>query len=229
MKRILFFAFLILFSFRASSQINSIWDVFAGAGATTQYNYNVGVSGGFDFMKYLGSKTYLGGSLFYQGYAFLYDREANNISNGASVAGVSILHQSSYLFLAPKIWHDLGRKGLLTAYISMGPGFKMSGTETMRKWNYASGYATSDYDSTINTSKNINSMVFRVGIGLVEYIHLNKTWWFTFTEDFGFLTSSLTKTSDVDDPSRTQYSPNGKLNPNFFSLHIGISHVKLRD
>lgn len=229
MKRIFILALALLLSAKGFSQINYIWGIYAGGGTTTQYNYNIGISGGFEFMKYIGSRTYLGANLFYQGYAFLYDREAYNIGSGASIAGVTILHQSSYFFIAPKILHDLDRKGLLTAYVNVGPGFKMSGTETMRKWNNSNGYTATDYDSTINTTKNINSMVFRVGVGLIEYIHMNKTWWFTFTEDFGFLTSSLTKTSDVDDPSRTQYSPNGKLNPNFFSLQIGISHVKLRD
>jgi hypothetical protein len=98
----------------------------------------------------------------------------------------------------------------------------------MRKWDKSYGTVSANYDSTINTTKNLNSMAFRVGVGLTEYIHVGKNWWFSVTEDCGFLTSSLSKTSDFDNPSRTAYSPNGKLNPNYFSLHIGISHVRVR-
>ena len=69
-------------------------------------------------------------------------------------------------------------------------------------------------------------MVLRFGVGLTEYLHLGTHWWFTITEDCGFLGTTLSKTSNVDDPSRTAYSPNGKLNPNYFSLQIGIYHSK---
>jgi len=206
MKRIIFIAFLSFLALKGFTQTNTILGLYGGAGASTMYNYDVGLSGGFDFLKGIGNHTALGATLFYQGYAFLYDREANYVNNGGGNAGVSILNKSSYIFIAPKISQFFGRHSTLEAYLNAGAGFKMSGTETM---------------------KNINSMVLRFGVGLKEYIHLgNGNWWFTVTEDCGFLASTLSKTSDVDDPSRTQYSPNGKLNPNYFSLMIGISHSK---
>jgi len=227
MKRIIFIAFLSFLALKGFTQTNTILGLYGGAGASTMYNYDVGLSGGFDFLKGIGNHTALGATLFYQGYAFLYDREANYVNNGGGNAGVSILNKSSYIFIAPKISQFFGRHSTLEAYLNAGAGFKMSGTETMRKWDYGNGSVNSNYDSTINTSKNINSMVLRFGVGLKEYIHLgNGNWWFTVTEDCGFLASTLSKTSDVDDPSRTQYSPNGKLNPNYFSLMIGISHSK---
>lgn len=234
MKRIILIAFLSFLAFSGyaqNAQKNMIWGLYGGAGASTVYNYDVGVNGGFDFIKDIGYKTWLGATLFYQGYAFLYDREDHYVNNGGGNAGVTILNKSSYIFIAPEIAHDFGKKGFLKGYINAGVGFKMSGTETMRKWDYSYGNsfvpASANYDSLINTSNNINSMVLRMGVGLVEYLHLNNHWWFTIREDCGFLGSTLSKTSNADDPSRTQYSPNGKLNPNYFSLQIGISHTKL--
>jgi len=226
MKRIILIALLAFSASFAMAQKNFDIGFFAGAGASTVYNYDVGMTGGLDMIKAIGNNTWLGGTLFYQGYAFLYDREAYSVNNGAGNAGVTILNKSSYIFIAPKLAHDFGRRGFLKGYLNVGAGFKMSGTETMRKWDYSYGTATASYDSTINTSKNINSMVLRMGVGLTEYLHLGKHWWFTITEDCGFLANTLSKTSNVDDPSRTQYSPNGKLNPNYFSLMIGITHSR---
>src|ERR1035438_4007571 len=116
MKRILLIAFLSFLALRGASQINLVYGIYAGAGASTVYNYDVGISAGFDFMKAIGSKTYIGANLFYQGYAFYYDREANYVNNGGGNAGVTILNKSSYIFIAPKMAQDFGRKGLLTAY-----------------------------------------------------------------------------------------------------------------
>jgi hypothetical protein len=50
-------------------------------------------------------------------------------------------------------------------------------------------------------------------------------WWFTVTEDGGFLTSNISKTADADDPSRTIYSPTS-MHPAYVSLQIGFSHSK---
>ncbi len=86
----------------------------------------------------------------------------------------------------------------------------MSGSEKFRKWDHSHGSAPGDYDSTMATDANINSMLIRIGVGLTEYIHLGHgKWWFTITEDGGFLGNSLSKTGDADitTPSRTRVQP----------------------
>jgi hypothetical protein len=98
----------------------------------------------------------------------------------------------------------------------------------MRKWDRGNGYSVAQYDSTIDTSPNLNSMLLRIGVGMTEYIHVGfglTKWWFTVTEDFGFIPSSITKSSDFNSPEHTQYSPGGKLNPYFISLYIGLYHT----
>lgn len=225
MKRILLCAILFLMCLHGYAQ-NTIFGFWGGVGASPNYSYDVGLAGGFTFLKQTRSRTGIGADLFYQGYAFKYDREANGLKNGAGSAGMMILNRSSYIFLTPKLTELFGKYHTLEAHLTFGAGFKMAGTETMRKWDRTHGFDPGDFDSTIDTSPNINSLVFRFGLGLTEYIYLGKKWWFTVTEDVGFIPSSLTKSSDVHNPSRTAYSPAGKLNPFFISVHVGLRHLK---
>ena len=215
----------------SSAQSNTIIGLFAGGGLASRYNYDIGISGGLDFEKGIGKNTNLGAILFYQSYNFLYDNEAYSAKNGTGNAGVTLLNKSSYIFLAPKLSHEFGHSEAMrfAFYADAGAGFKMSGTEAYRKWDFSHGSAPGNFDSTIATDANLSSLLIRVGIGLTESIHLGKgKWWFTFTEDCGFLANPISKTGDLDNPSpsRTLYSPN-KLNPSYFSLQIGITHAKL--
>ncbi len=224
MKRIVLLVLLSFLAIHGYAQ-NTIIGLFGGVGTSLNYNYDVGMSGGFTFLKPVWGRTELGADLFYQSYGIKYDKEAYSFGNGTSTAGVTILNKTSYIFLTPKITQAFGSLNTLEAYLTVGAGFKMSGTETLRKWDRTHGYVAGDYDSSINSSPNINSMIFRIGCGMTEYIYMGNKWWFTVTEDFGFVPSSITKTSDPHDPSRTDYSPAGKLNPFFISLFIGIAHT----
>jgi hypothetical protein len=226
MKRLTLIAFLCFVDIFSYAQSNTIIGIYGGTGLATSWNYNAGISGGFNFLKEIGARTYLGATLFYQGYNFLYDHEEYGAKNGTGNAGVTVLNQSGYIFLAPKLSHDLDKDGFWEVYVDAGPGFNMSGKETMRKWDHTEAVGFGYYDSTINTTKNINSLVVRVGVGLSENLHMGGKWRFTFTEDFGCLASELSKTADANNPSRTPYSPN-RLNPDYFSVQIGISHNSL--
>jgi hypothetical protein len=225
MKRLILLAILCIFTGSAFAQ-NTFISLYGGAGTSLKYSYDLGISGGLRFIKIGNWRTSFGAQLFYQGYGFRYDKEDYAKTNGVSIAGVNILNKTNYICIAPTIGQFFGKHNNMEAYLNVGAGFKMSGNETMRKWDYTNGYATGNYDSTIDTSPNINSMIFRIGCGMVEYLHMggHKNWWFTFTEDFGFLTNSISKTTDVKDPSRTSYSPTNKINPGYISLQIGISH-----
>ena len=226
MKRIILLTFLSFFAIKSIAQTGNLIGFYGGAGLALSHNYDAGTTGGFEYLKGIFARTAFGATVFYQGYAVYYDNEAYSAKHGSGNAGVTILNRSSYIFLCPKITHDIGKSGLLKYYFDAGVGFKMSGTETMRKWDFSHGAAVGNYDSTeIDTSPNINSMVIRVGVGLQQYLKLGNRWWFTFTEDFGFLPKSISSTSDVGNPERTQYTPHN-MNPGYVSLHLGISHSK---
>ena len=223
MKRIRLVGFLSFVVFCTHAQSSFFVGAYGGGGLVTSNNYNVSISGGIDFFMGLNTHTGIGANLFYQGYNIFYDNEAYGAKGGTGNAGVTLLNQTGYVFITPKLVHDIDRRGVLKFNVNGGVGFKMSGTETMRKWDYSNGYAYGNFDSTINSSKNINSMLIPVGFGFTEFISMKGHWSFTVSEDFGFIGSSVTKTSDVTDGSRTQYSPN-KLNPGCISLQIGIMH-----
>lgn len=229
MKRLILAVLLPFVCFYGYSQ-NTIFGFWGGASTSVNYNYDMGLSGGFSFIKYGWSRMGLGADLFYQGYAFKYDREANGMKNGTGSAGMIILNKSSYIFVTPKFSMVFGGRGTHDAYLTVGAGFKMGGKETMHKWDHTLGATSGDFDSTNDTSPNINSMVLRIGAGMTHMIYISRKrqgkWWFTISEDIGFVPSSLTKSSDVTDPSRTAYSPAGKLNPFFVSVRIGLRHLK---
>jgi len=225
MKRILLLVFLSVLATGSFSQ--TLIGLYGGAGLATSNNYDVGISGGLDFAKAIGNKTWLGANVFYQGFSLNYDNEANSARHGDGIAGFIERNSTGYVFVAPKLVHDVTRNGLIKFYVNVGVGFKMSGFDSVHKWNHSyDSINVRRYDSTNDNSKNINSMLVRVGTGFIEYMHLGGNWWFTFTEDFGFIGGSLVKTGEAN-PAQTPYSAQ-KLNPGYISLQIGITHYKYR-
>ena len=226
MKRILLVAFLsFLIIIPGFSQNNTLIGLYGGAGCATSNNYNVAPSVGFEFLKGVAySRAHLGADLFYQTYSLYYDNEQNSAKHGTGLAGVIDRNATSYVFLAPKVQFGLSSSMRSMVYLTVGVGFKVGGFDSLRKWDhsYTAG-SINNYDSSLDASKNINSMLLRIGVGFTQYLQISYHWSFTFTEDFGFLPASLSKTSDIDAAGRTQYFPQ-KLNPGYISLQIGIAH-----
>lgn len=234
MKQILLVAFLSFmavpcFSQKATDALegkNTLIGLYLGAGCATSNNFDVAPSAGITFLKGLPDRTFIGISLLYQSFSLRYDNEANSAKRGTGTAGVILKHLSTFIFLTPKFEYALDKKQQIHAYVSIGAGFKMSGFDTLHKWDHS--YQASGinyYDSTIDLTKNINSMLLRVGVGLEEYLPVGKHWIVTFTEDFGFIPTGITKTGDYNTPARTPYSPH-KLNPGYISVQIGICHSR---
>jgi hypothetical protein len=230
MKRILLVVLLSFLAIPGFSQFhaNTFIGLYGGAGCASKNNYNVAPSLGIAFLRGISTRYLIGADLFYQTYSLYYDNEQNSAKHGSGNAGVILRHLSSYAFFTPKFEYAIGFNGHLHVYTTVGVGFKMSGYDTLQKWDHS--YTSSglgNYDSTLDMTKNLNSMLFRIGVGFKQYLKLGDHWRFVITEDFGFLPSGLTKTGDPDQPARTQYSPN-KLNPAYISLQIGISHTTNR-
>ncbi len=237
MKRTLLVAFLSFLSLSGFSQstiwgYNSFVGIYGGIGLAAAHNYDIGISGGFEYVKGIaaykhgGTRFGLGADVFYQSFSLLYDREQDGARHGFGNAGAMVRHKSAYIFLTPKFDVGIGEHQNVHTYITAGVGFKMSGYDSLRKWDHS--YTTSgvgNYDSSLDMSKNIKSMPLRFGFGFKEFIYLGSHWRFTITQDFSFLGSSITGTGGLSDPSRTKYTPLS-LNPFYFSLQIGIMRTR---
>lgn len=237
MKRILLAALLSCLFINVNAQgisyISSRTGVFGGVGLATSHNYDMGISGGLEFDKSVFSRTAIGATLFLQGFSLYYDNEINSMKHGQGYTGVTLRHDSKYIFFAPQVKYQLGYRRNICYWISVnaGIGMKMSGYDSLRKWDHSYDSASVlRYDSTIDASKNLKSMVYRVGVTLAQDLYLGGgDWWFTFREDFGFLTSPLTGTGEagIQSPSRTLYSPQN-VSPAYISFQIGISYLKTK-
>ncbi len=223
MKRIILIAFISFFAIKGTAQTATFIGLYGGGGLALSNNYDVGISGGLDFMKGVKNRLSIGARLFYQGIGLVYDNEAYGAKKGIGNAGALLYNKSSYVFFTPKFDIGIRRLENVHFYATAGLGFNMGATESIRKWDNSYGAAYGNYDSTLNTSTNITSMVMRLGVGLTEYVYTGRHWRLTFSEDFGFIPQNISSTASYDNPSRTQYYPKS-LNAQYFSLHIGLTH-----
>ncbi len=226
-SRLLALILLSLSTIKGYSQKNTIIGLFAGGGCATTNNYDVALSGGLDYSKGLNVRSFWGVQVFYQQFSLLYDKEINANRHAQGSEGEIIMHKTAYAFITPKFMFCLGDRHINYFQVSAGLGMNMGGYDSLRRFYTTStpnGYVR--YDTTLDKSKNINSMVLRIGVAATQYLYMGRHWRFTLSEDVGFLPGSLTKTSGYTDVSRWPYSV-GKLNPTYLSLRIGISHTKL--
>ncbi len=250
MKRILLVVFLCFIALQGYSQIGieyqsypTLFGLFGGAGCATSNNYDVAPSGGFYFEKSLqGSRYNIGAVLLYQQYSLFYDNEANSAKHELGYAGETMRYKSSYVFIDPQFSYLLKNKINFNTWVNVnaGVGFKVSGFDSVHKWDrgyYTNGFYTTtntgigQYDSVLDGSKNMRSMLIRFGVGLTENIHLGNRghFWFSFKEDFGFIAKGLTQTGTAaaGSPAPGPYTIQ-KLNPGYISLQVGISYIKGR-
>lgn len=224
---IIFLSFLSVPGF--SQAKNTFVGLYGGGGVAATNNYDVALSGGFEYMKGISYRACIGATVFYQQYSLYYDNEANNEKNGHGFAGYTDRLKSAYIFVAPKFTYGIGKNQRIHFYLDAGIGFNMGGFDSVRKWDYSyDKFGVGNYDSVIDASANIRKMMVRVGFGFKEYIKLGGHWWFTITEDFGYIPKSLTTSTDLTQPwpTKTAYSPRS-LNPGYITLQIGFSHTKL--
>ncbi len=230
MKRILLITFLCFIAVQGFSQ--SLFGIYGGAGCATKHNYDVGPTFGVEYLHGASHRTFIGADIFYQTYSLFADNEANSAHNRTGIAGTTDRLLANYAFFAPKITMGLRKTEAVKFNLTIGIGYNISGYDSLHKWDngyYTNAYytnptgGTGQYDSTIDKSKNINKMLLRIGVGATEYVNVGRAWFITFTEDFSFVSSSLTQTGTSTDVSRTLFSTNG-LRPGYVTLTIGFTH-----
>ncbi len=212
MKRILLITVFILSAVQAFS--NSFIYLWGGEGISTHNNYNLGMSAGLTYDHALFYRMAFGASVFMQNYNLYYNKEEGGIN------GVTDRHKSNYAFLSPEFNFHLGKTGRVHVYLTGGVGFNIGCTDTLHKWAAPTALSPG-YDSVIDKSANINKMVSRFAFGATEHFYISKHIGMSFTEDFAYLPSLLSTTTE---PTDRVFNNNVRqiFRPAYISLRIGF-------
>jgi hypothetical protein len=185
--------------------------VFAGGGVATTNNYDVALSGGIDYAKGLNLRSFVGVEIFYQQFSLLYDNEINSQKHATGSEGEIIMHKTAYAFIAPKFRFCLGRRQNNHFYMSAGLGMNMGGYDSLRRFqtiSTPSGMVR--IDTTLDKSKNINSMLLRVGVGATQHLSMGRHWRFTFTEDKTEIKNRMVKQFQASQSGITENKLDGR-------------------
>lgn len=199
-----------------------------GGGLATENNYNVEGTADLE-VYYPVHGFFFGANLQYQSMGVYYQKTSPEAAFSSGYAGYSLLNQSSYFNFTPEILIPFGPRRapcMFDVYIDGGVGVLMSGKETVRKWDSTYQYplnAVYNYDSSINTSKNIFTMVYRYGFGMTEHVVTSHQMTVTFTEDFSYIYGDLSSTTSPN--LRSAYSPRS-LSPVYFTFKVGVNFYR---
>lgn len=201
-----------------TSGANSFTGVWGGGGLAKNNNFGLNTSGGLTY--YFGIKygIGIGAMTTYQNYNLYYSDQAND------AVGTTVRLSGAYTFVSPMFVFHVVHSGQTQAYMNAGIGFGTGVTDSIHRWSGAE-WASSlgKFDSSIDGSKTLKSMAYRVGFGMIHYYNLGGNWKLAISEDVGILPSAL-----------GSYSQEGnmKLNsdmvkffkPVIFSLRLGITY-----
>ena len=204
----------------------------AGGGLALKYNFDVSAAGDLE-IYYPVHQFCFGVNLEYQKVGLFYQKTSPEAPFSNGYSGYSLLNQSDYVFATPEILISFGpsyQPRMFDFYIDGGVGNLLSGKETVHKWDNTYNYplnAVDNYDSTINTSKNVTSLIYRYGFGFNEHVACRHHMTFTFTEDFSFVHGDLSTTTSPNDPHRNAYAPTS-MSPAYFTFKIGVNFFHMR-
>ncbi len=218
MKRLLLTSLVVLCSLQGFT--NSFYFAWNGFGLASRYNYDMGMAYGAYYYRGITKGLGLGTLEFYQNVNMYYSRETR------STMGSSLRTDITYRFFSPMIVVQASRSGQSQVYVTGGIGELQSGGEaTFNKWSKVPWNTTGEvYDSTIDFTPTLNKYVFRLGLGLTQFVKLGGIFHMFVNEDVGFIIQPLA------DLSGRQYAA-VKTNvaqyfqPTYISLRIGFGII----
>ena len=162
-----------------------------GIGQTTsdQTNFHAKTPAtfGVQYLKIITPDISFGCSVFYEHYSLIYNNNDNSFQG-------TIIQDCAYLFLTPRIDIGIDHKQYVHWFLSLGPGILVSGSQTTSYGYYTNSGGNFNYTyESNNTSDKINHFVFRIGTGITEHIRITKELHITFSEEFGFLPTAISK------------------------------------
>jgi len=214
MKRFLLPVLFLLCSTNVYSQ--GIYGFEAGAGTVSSYGnyYTPTIEAGY--LKMLFPHVLVGGAIDWRYFSFYYYDPLQQYADPNFGNILTVNHHSAYLFLSPMLDISIGENQYIHLNCSIGPGFYLYGGEATDYVSYS--YAGIPQYNTINTSKNINRVIYQYSVGLSEYIPTRGYWSIKLSQQYSMLGRNLNTDWGIAPPLRTDY----------MSFTIGISHYYQR-
>lgn len=228
MKRNFLLAIILMcssFSFaqnRMGIELGAARPVFANGSYTEvplpRYGADYVLTGNINYLRKASKHWYWGGKIAFEQYSFNFGTSRADAFGG--VKGTNVIHKSSYLHIAPMVDFGIGKhRQYLHVYSFASLGFLLSAFQETNDY-----YNTYDpqlrMGSVARTDYQVNSAVFRFGIGLKQQFPLTNTWQAVIDETYSFMPFG-----DVSQPNATG---GANLHPGYISLQFGVMH-KFKD
>jgi hypothetical protein len=165
------------------------------------------------YLKKITRSFYVGATLSYQRYSFLYKSGIpTSVAGDGSI--VSIRQRSGYVFASPTADFGIGYRKYIHVYASFGAGLLAEGRQlTNRIQQYqTTPPVTSAYDTTAYyTSNSLPLLISRYSLGITERIPTSGYWNIMLSQEFSYIPNNLT----TEGPH---------LKTNYFAFTVGIMH-----
>jgi hypothetical protein len=202
------------------SSARTFFDLWYGEGYATHNNYDLATSYGLNFYKAVSYGVGFGFTTFVQQVNLNYNTESDNASGG------SIRVNSKYYVFAPMVVAQLGHSGHFSGYLNGGVGVLSDGWADVHTWSNTPWPAGSSYNYDIQSKSYLSSLVFRFGLGFIQYAHMFGSFHLFVNEDFGIFPASLQNTGYTDNNIVNFKQPlNSFFSPTYVSLRLGIAHI----
>ena len=195
-------------------------NIWYGSGISLHDNYDVGASYGLNFYKAVNYGIGIGFSTFVQQLSLNIGDESNASSGG------TIRLNSKYFVFAPTVVVQLGKSGHFSGYLNGGLGVLEDGYTRIHTWSNVAWPIGTSYDDIYTGKDNLSQIIFRLGIGFIQYYYLFGSFHLFVCEDIGILPSSVQKNIyDYPNIANVKGNLNEFFSPTYFSVHLGIAHI----
>ena len=198
--------FVLLFAAATPSFSQGKYGFEAGAGYSTfSKSYFTPAFQGY-WLGRLTHTFYFGGAISFERFSMGY---TNNAATRDSGSIFNIRQKSDYLFFTPRLEMGIGRYKHLFANFSMGPGIYLGGNQWTHE--YQTGYGFIPDTIFVNSSYNVQNIIFRISGGLKQRFTTYSYWNIVVSEEFNYIPGRLSR-----------QTPDFKTNG--FTVTVGVMH-----
>ena len=188
-----------------------------GGGIATDYTRNITPAFGFEYLHKIRKHISVGLVSSFERFSI---QQPNGIY---PIEKINIDIKCNYLYIAPKLDINFGKKQLLHIFFTYGPDVYLSGSQNsiIDGWVHinSNGYGGQSYQyyDTFRSSKNITKNIMQMGVGVQENIPLNNKFCLIAAQEYRLLANKIASYS-----SPIYGNTNYLINTNYFSFQIGV-------